>query len=176
MELDTIIQLLSNPERLIKVSNKKFAIVDDSDFEKLNKFKWYLNTGYAVTAKYVKGSGRKNQKQIRILMHRLIINCKKGEIIDHINGNKLDNRKVNLRICNFSENIRNSSKRKNCISRFKGVSKLNKKWRCRLTLNYKEIHIGTFENEIQAAMAYDISSRDLYGEFAKLNFPNGLWN
>lgn len=82
----------------ILLNNNNYAIVDDEDFEFLNKFNWHKSeTGYAVRC----------EKRKTIRMHRLIVNCPDDMLVDHINGNRLDNRKQNLRICTFNENIRN---------------------------------------------------------------------
>lgn len=90
-------------------------------------------------------------------------------MVDHINGNKLDNRKSNLRICTDAENARNSSKKS---GNFKGVQWRSDKhkFRARIMDNGKEIFIGYFTNEIEAAKAYDTKAKELFGEFARLNF------
>ena len=102
------------------------------------------------------------------------MNAPAGMQIDHINGNGLDNRKVNLRLCNSSQNQRNARKRKSGTSRFKGVDwhKESKKWRARICVNRKRIHIGRYKSEFEAAQAYDKKAIELFGEFASLNFPS----
>ncbi len=98
-----------------------------------------------------------------------------GLVVDHINHNGLDNRKENLRICTVAENCRNSrpSKRKNKLSKYKGVSfdKKRKVYRVLIWHNKKQYFLGTFKNETEAAKAYDRKARELFGEFAYLNFP-----
>jgi len=106
-----------------------------------------------------------------IRMHRLILKAQKGQQVDHINGNGLDNRKDNLRFCTSSQNYQNSRKRKNCSSKYKGVwwHKQSKKWQTGIVLNYKNYHLGYFTNEIEAAKAYDLTAAEFFGEFARLN-------
>jgi hypothetical protein len=153
----------------IQLTQNKVALVDDEDFDRLNKHKWYSsklrNCWYAW---------RHLGKHSTIKMHRevllLVKNDKKQ--IDHINCNGLDNRKENLRLCNYSENQQNRIKIKG-ISKYKGVdfSKKRNKWRVRINKDYKIYNLGEFTNEIDAAYAYDIHAMWLFGDFARLNFP-----
>src|SRR3990167_1658988 len=108
--------------KIIKLNKGKFAFVDDENLEWLNQWKWfYSKNGYAVRNVYVKGSGRKNQKTATILMHRVINNTPDGFITDHINRNRLDNRRENLRTVNESFNVINSPVRSDNSSGTKGV-------------------------------------------------------
>lgn len=152
----------------IELGNNQFAIVDFEDYEYLNELKWHIykngNHLYAKCAFY------ENKKQKNILMHRLILEPK-GKIIDHINGNGLDNRKCNLRICERHENALNRKKNINNVSGFKGVSwfKHSQKWRAQI--QYKKIvyYLGSYENPIDAAKAYNKAAIKFHGEFANLN-------
>lgn len=146
----------------IFLTKNKYAIVDDADFSWLSKFKWQIsgNNTYAVRTE--------NKKIIR--MHRLIMDCPNDKFIDHINGNKLDNRRENLRICIKAQNEVNKSKRKgNYTSKFKGVvyviGRRQKHWMARVS----KIFVGYFNSEIEAAQAYNIKARELYKDFIKLN-------
>lgn len=135
----------------------KIALIDNADFERVNKYSWNVNNGgYAI--------------HIHIAMHRFIMNTPKGMDTDHINGNRLDNRKKNLRICSRSQNHFNRKKRANTSSVYKGVywKKDRGKWRAVIIFN-KPIHIGYFTSEIDAAKSYNVKALELYGEFAKLN-------
>lgn len=145
----------------IKLTQGKYAIVDDEDFKWLNQWRWYYDGRYA----------RMNYKNKKIHMHRLIMNTPKGMDTDHINGNGLDNRRCNLRICTSSQNHINTKKRKNNTSGYKGVfsCQLSKNWRAQIRYNHKSIHIGNFINKIQAAKAYNQKAKELFGEFARLN-------
>ena len=94
--------------------------------------------------------------------------------VDHINGNPLDNRKSNLRICTNAENQRNRGVNKNNTSGYKGVcwAKQNKKWKARIKHNGKLIHLGYYKDKEEAARAYDKKAKELHGEYAYLNFPD----
>ena len=138
-----------------KLSGKFKAIVDDDVFEEVNKYNWAMaSLGYAQNYKLG-------------YLHRYILKAPKKVYVDHINGNPLDNRRENLRICTIAQNNQNARKHKSRLSRYKGVDFHNNKWR----VNVKKKHIGYFEKEIHAAMVYDIWAKELFGEFAKLNFP-----
>lgn len=145
----------------IKLTKNKVALIDDEDFEFLNQFKWYFNTGYAM---------RRNKKQT-ILMHRVINNTPDGMETDHINRKKLDNRRINLRSCTNQQNQMNSSKMINTTSKYKGVCWHinNKKWQ----VNIQNKYLGYFKSELEAAKAYDKAAKELFGEFARLNAGDG---
>jgi len=158
----------------IPLTQGKFAIVDDEDYERLVAMgKWYfMSNGYAVrTERYKRENGKFSYRQIR--MHREIMGLYFGDKIevDHINNNRLDNRRCNLRACSKSENNRNASLRKDNLCKFKGVSFniSSKKYRARIKFNKKNIHLGCFQNIIEAAAAYNAAALKYFGEFAKLN-------
>ena len=145
--------------------NYKFTLVDNDNFEELNKYRWMLNgTGYA----YRKHNNKKE------LMHRVILKITDSQIaIDHINRNKLDNRKENLRIASKSQNGANTEKTKKPTSSiFKGVSKKNNIFQATIRFNNKNYFIGYFHNEMEAAQNYDYYALKYFGEFACLNFPH----
>lgn len=110
----------------------------------------------------------------RISLHRYITNCPKGMVVDHINGNTLDNRKENLRICTNKENAYNQKKHKgNRHSKYKGVTfrkeLKSKPWEAMIYKDYKSKRLGYFATEIEAAKAYNMAAAEAYGQFAKLN-------
>ena len=154
----------------ISLTKGQFTIVDNEDFERLNQYKWFCsNRGYVCRNKKL-GYGKFNRKTE--WMHRLIINTPENMYTDHINGNKLDNRKSNLRICIKSENNRNVNKRKNNTSGYKGVffNKVWKTWFVKLTIGKKYITGGkTYKNPKEAAIRYNKLAKKYYGEFASLN-------
>lgn len=158
---------MSQKHKIIELTRGEVAMVDEDDFEKVSCFKWICTTrGYAAR-QISRGGKTKN-----IQMHSLIIDVPNGYVIDHINRNKLDNRKSNLRIATRTENNRNrypSNK-----TGYKGVSDRATCFRALISPNNKTLRLGDFKNPVHAAMAYDIAAKDLYGEFAYLNFPNGL--
>jgi hypothetical protein len=160
--------------KLIPLTQGKYAIVDDENYEWLSQYKWHThksrNTFYARRQKQIKG------KQIKIPMHREILGLKPKDKrkTDHKNHDGLDNRINNIRICTNAQNIRNQMIRKNCSSKYRGVywAKNCKKWAVSIKVNYKKIHLGCFNSEIDAAKAYDNAAKIYFGEFAVLNFVN----
>jgi len=157
----------------IQLTKGKVAMVDDSDFEELNRFKWC-----AIEQKGVFRAMRKCRcpfggKYHAIYMHRQIMSTPCGMETDHRNGDSLNNRRSNLRICTHTQNLQNQRRDpKKSSSCFKGVhrTKLTGKWQAYITQNGKRIHLGHFNNEIEAAKTYDAKAKELFGEFACLNF------
>lgn len=156
--------------KYIELSRGKRAIVDDEDYEWLNQWKWYCKQdNYAARV-----STTDNWKtQTFISMHRLIMNTPTGMTTDHKNGNSLDNRRCNLRIATHSENQFNRGKQKNCSSKYKGIhwDSTYGKWKAKIHKDDTTLHIGYFASETDAAMAYDYKATQLFGQFARLNFP-----
>lgn len=146
---------------------KNFAKVDDEDFERVSAIKWHLTNGYAVHTQYVRYDGKK-EIQRPIYMHRFIMGTPDGMDTDHVNSNKLDNRKQNLRVCTRGQNICNRRFKKNS-SYSRGTRPSGKKWFARITINRKIIHLGTYETIQEAANAYDEAAKKYHGKFAVLN-------
>lgn len=149
----------------IILTQGKVALVDDEDFERLNKHKWYCRNGYAV--RMTKFSLGKRQA---ILMHREIISPPQGLVVDHINGDGLDNRKKNLRACTHAENIRNQKLNRLNTTGYKGVCVNSKKWIARIKINGKLLYLGRYNTPEEAAQVYDEAARKYFGKFAKVNF------
>jgi len=152
----------------IPLTQGRFILVDNDRFEYLNSFHWVASIGgYAQTQRM------KNKVISRIRMHRMIMNAKKGERVDHINGNRLDNRVSNLRLCTNAENVRNSKIRSNNTTGYKGVyqhkSKSFNKFEAYIWVDYKKIILGYFKNKIDAAKAYNKGALKYHKEFAHLN-------
>ena len=142
----------------------KVAIVDDEDFERLNSFKWHYAGGYARRGFAVKG------KWFFHYMHRYALNV--DNIVDHINHDTLDNRKCNLRTVTGSQNHYNMKKWKlDASSKFKGVSwkKSKRRWTAYISVDKKQIGLGLFKEETDAAKAYNEAAARHYGDFALLN-------
>lgn len=156
--------LEDNVTKTIQLTRGKVALVDDADFEWLNTFKWCYSYGYAI--RKVGWPNRKTQ-----WMHREIAGTPAGMITDHINGDKLDNRRSNLRACNSSENKCNAVAQSNNTSGYKGVSwnKRSAKWEAQICVNRRGIHLGYFDTAEAAAKAYDEACIKLHGEFARTN-------
>lgn len=160
----------------IKLTQGKFALVDNEDFDFLNSFKWYyLKNAFNKNGYAVRNSPRKNRYRQPLRMHRIILNIQKGVMCDHIDGNGLNNQKSNLRICNNTENSRNrTAKGKNNTSGYKGVGYLRGKSgqtyiRAEISYNKKTCHLGLFKTTKEAAIAYNRKAIELFGEFARLN-------
>ncbi len=163
----------------IPLTQGRAALVDDEDYEYLSQWKWLYHRGYARRGVMIPASERTGAIKQKIAhMHRVIINAPAHLQVDHINGNRLDNRRSNLRLATQSQNIQNSRKHQTyggdaTSSQYKGVywDRGAQKWKSRVTLNKKSAHLGHFSSEIDAARAYDEAARKHYGEFALLNFP-----
>jgi hypothetical protein len=152
----------------IALTQNKFALVDDSDYGWLSQWKWQ-----AVKNKHnyyaVRGTG---SAQMR--MHRLILGLKPndGLQVDHINGNGLCNLRSNLRLCTNSQNQWNR-KRACGTSQYKGVhwNARLRKWVVQIRKNTVGDYLGLYDNEMEAAKTYDKKAKELFGQFASLNFP-----
>lgn len=159
-----------NTKHKTKNAGKYFAQVGDEDYDYLMQWNWYAhklgNTHYAIRGI------RKNKKHCLILMHRVLLNPKYKERVDHKDHDGLNNQRSNLRIATPSQNAANRKPNKNGYSKYLGVcfDKQTKKWRVFIRKNYKKINLGRFSNEIEAALAYDAAAVKYHGEFANLNF------
>ena len=156
----------------IPLTQGKFALVDDEDFEELNKHKWCAlkapKTFYAIR--------RDNDaKKSTVYMHRVILGLTNSKIqSDHRDTNGLNNQRNNLRPCTNLQNQRNKTCKINGTSKYKGVywNKKAKKWNIRISVNKKRIYGKSFTDEIEAAKAYDEMAKLYFGEFAYLNFKD----
>jgi hypothetical protein len=155
------------------------AIVDEEDYERVAAHKWCAAVEHRADGServYVQRSARKHGRgQVTEKLHRFIINAPDGLQVDHINGNPLDNRRENMRLCTTSENTRNQRAGMGGISAFKGVCyhKASAKWLAYIKVNAKQKHLGQFADETDAARAYDAAAIKHFGEFARINFPGG---
>jgi hypothetical protein len=151
--------------RYIPLTQNLFALVDAEDYERLKDYKWHVNRSGPRGTIY---AGRRERNRL-ILMHRQIMNPPKGKVVDHINGNGLDNRRCNLRICDQRQNAHNNRGHADRKSRFLGVNPTGDKWFGKVGREY----LGVFDDEVEAAKARDRKAQELYGEHAWLNFPPG---
>lgn len=156
--------------QLIQLGKKGFTKVDKDDFVKFSKFKWWVTKLANGTFPRAYRSVQKNGKVTRIYLSREILNAPKGVFVDHINGDSLDNRKLNLRLSNSFQNNCNRKPMSNNKSGFKGIYQSKGKYMARITKNKKRYFIGTFLNKEDAAKAYDVMAKKLFGNFAWLNF------
>lgn len=160
----------------IPLTKGKFALVDDEDYEYLMQWKWRVDVGgYAVREQHVSG-GKKNEIRHMVQMHRVINKTPDGLKTDHIDGDKLNNVRGNLRNATPSQNKANAGPYKNNKSGFKGVSwsRLNKKWVAQIKVAGRRIHLG-YHRDIKAAVrAYNTAAVKFFGQFAKLNKSEGV--
>lgn len=153
--------------RHLKVKDKEI-LLDDSDYDYFSKFKWYLQYSgknvYAQTKILVGGVFRTTY------LHRLITDCPTGMVVDHINGNGLDNRRENLRICTHRDNCRNTDSRTG-TSKYKGVSwhESRNKWTAQIHADGVKYHLGYFMSEVVAAKAYNKAAEEFHEGYARLN-------
>ncbi len=157
----------------IPLSQGKVAIIDDDDLHKIEQggswsfAKRKYGGGYAQKTVYSKGKWK------TLLLHRVVLGIMDSKIkIDHINGDKLDCRKANLRIATTNQNTKNRLKHTKSTSKYKGVCFVTKsqKWRASIRFNYKSYFLGEFHSEEDAAKKYDEYALKFFGEFANLNF------
>lgn len=154
------------------VGKGKSIIVSPCDFERVKAHKWWMKTTNGK--EYIRSYDYIDHKQKVISLHRFIMQPKQNEEVDHINGNGLDNRRENLRVCTTAENVRNVPKRKDCKSKYKGtvfVKNLNR-WRARIQVNGKRYYSScSYKTEEEASERFNEMAIQYHGEFARLNFP-----
>lgn len=164
--------------KLVPVSGGNFALVDEEDYEKVMAYSWQFSHGYAqrhMSNKECKEQGVPRKTMAR--MHRIICGVTANLDVDHINTNGLDNRKSNLRPATVSQNIAWARKqfmaRPDAVttSRFKGVSWRSDRhrWTAYCGTGANRAHLGCFQSEEEAALAYNKKALEMYGEFARLN-------
>jgi hypothetical protein len=146
------------------------ALVDDEDFDAVSAGgKWYAKprhrTFYAARNHWLNG------KSIHVQMHGLITGL---NFVDHANGDGLDNRRVNLRVADRSQNMMNRAMNLNNKSGFKGVHKDKTRWRAGIQVDRRRISLGGFATPEEAARAYDVAALHYFAEFARPNFPQEI--
>ena len=160
--------------RRIKLGGGKYAKVDEYIYYKFGHLKWCtVGDDIKYAARIVEEA--KSRRIITEYLHRKIMNADKGELIDHQNGDGLDERIANLRPATHSQNACNSRRDKTkTLSKYRGVSysKRKMKWFAAIRDNRKKVWLGYFDNETDAAKAYDRAAKKYQGEFARLNFAN----
>jgi hypothetical protein len=147
-----------------------FAIVDEEDYERVSQHRWGVekgkNTFYALSRRKYETAGQ------NLRMHRLVVECPPDMLIDHRNGNGLDNQKQNLRICTNTQNMQNQRKQHRGSNTYKGAywEPGRRRWRASIAVNGKTMHLGHYATEEEAARAYDRKAIELFGDFARINF------
>lgn len=160
----------------IPLTQAQMTIVDDEDYEWLLRWRWYyvheVRGGYAVRSQWEKATKtRKRIQMSRVIMRRFCKQDLTGLIVDHINGNALDNRRCNLRVCTVRENAYNRKPNANSSSQYRGVTWLGHKgkWQAGIKVDGRNHHLGQFDDEKAAARAYDRAAALHFGEYARLN-------
>lgn len=159
----------------IPLTKGSVALVDERDFIELNKYKWYADTaGYACR------DTQKGGKRQHLYMHRVILGVQTSMETDHINGNKSDNRRNNLRLVTGTQNSMNRSKTKPGTSQYKGVSlsmpprQKTTRWAARVKKAGQLVYREHFTSEVAAAKAYDKAAKHYHGKYARLNFSEDI--
>lgn len=162
----------------IDVGHGRKAVVNEADYSTIDKYTWGAAKSKGGQIWYAQTNiKRKNGKYSPVQMHKLIVpDVPSGMVRDHVNGNGLDNRRKNIRICEPKHNSRNQqAHRDKKHSRYKGVAIMpgnrTRPWFARIIVDYKQIYLGWFGTEIEAARAYDGGARQYFGEYARVNFP-----
>jgi hypothetical protein len=153
--------------RYIPLTRGLHAIVDAKNYEWLSRYKWCAQARRDGATFYAcRNSGRRT-----IMMHREIMKPPPGKVVDHINGNGLDNREDNMRNCTQAQNALNSRSRMSRKSRFRGVDPAGDKWQANFKYRGQTHYLGVFDDEVEAAKARDRKAYELNGPYAYLNFP-----
>lgn len=161
----------------IPLTRGKYTIIDDVDAD-LADIKWYAKDGrgefYAARCVRLRPCVRKMVRMHRVILERILgRKLKSGEVVDHVDGNGLHNTRNNIRLATYTQNSANAHKwNRATTSAYRGVSwhSASNKWRATIRCNGACKHIGIFDTEVEAALAYDKYARDMFGEFCKPNF------
>lgn len=155
---------------LIPLSRGFFAIVDVADLPLVAGYSWWAkingNTVYAA-ADIQHGPGKRE----RLLMHRVIMNASRGEMVDHIDGNGLNNRRANLRIATKSQNMMNSRVRRDSSSGYRGVTfcRFTGRWQANIKAKGKRIFLGRYDTPEEASEVYQKAAEKYFGEFRRVD-------
>src|ERR1051325_6552 len=160
----------STMPKTIPLMHGLVSIVDDGDFEIVRGLKWKAYKSSKSQSFYARLHVRENGKYRTVLMHRLLMNAKDGQEIDHIDNNGLNNQRANLRFSTREQNMRNRPPNKNNKSGYKGVSFYKGKYDASIRHEGSRYKLGHFTSPAEAARAYDAKAKELFGDFAYLNF------
>jgi len=151
----------------IQLTQGKMALVDDEDYVFLSQWKWHVhankNKNYAIHTTYDTSTKKKG----KMIMHRIIVDVAHGFEVDHIDGNGLNNQKINLRICTHSENTKNQGKHKNNTSVYKGVyyNKDKQKYQVNMMIGGIYKYVGRFTSKEEAYRAYCLKASEVHKDF-----------
>src|SRR5690606_25463401 len=167
MDRDFPLPILVEGSKWIQLGHDRFTLVDEDDYHILNKHNWSVHKKYAYRIEFIDG------KRVHIYMHRLLTDAPSLQEIDHINGDTLDNRKSNLRFATRSQNAMNKVDRGvGSETGYRGVYfTKNNCFYSIITINRKQLYLGTYNYAKSAAEAYDDAARLYFGEYGRYNFP-----
>ena len=155
----------------ISLTRGYMTTVDDADVPLITNYSWWAlvsRSGPVYACAYVRGSGRRRTK--KVLMHRLLLGASEGQEIDHVDGDGLNNRRINLRFCTRAQNVTNNDVRRDSTSGFKGVERTPRgRYHAYIKKDGHKRHLGAFATPIEAAAAYNRAADGLYGPFARGN-------
>lgn len=145
----------------LPLTKGKVAAIDSEDIARVSMWNWCFGNKYAQ---------RTSSGHIIVPLHRVLAGATDGIFVDHIDGDKLNNRKSNLRLCSIAENSRNQKRRSTNTSGYKGVSfhRSSGKWHARITKHYRTIFLGEFGSAKEASAAYIIASREHHGDYGNV--------
>lgn len=165
----------STPFHIIPITGGKSILIDECDLHLVQSHKWLARPNSQGSYYVARTKKRNPLPPTTIYLHRIIMDAKPGEYVDHRNRNPLDNRRSNLRFCTPSQNQQNHKRRSKAnTSGYKGVctSRAGKPWRAQITIEGRSRSLGQYNTKEEAARAYDAAAIAHFGEFATLNFPN----
>ena len=156
----------NHPMVTLTISNTT-TLIDEASLPLVEQYCWTLHTSSANQV-YVRGYRKGENKNKKKYLHRILLDAKPGEIVDHKNGDRLDNRMCNLRICTSGQNAANRHVVQSKTSNFKGVhfEQQTGRWRSEINFKHKKYRLGRFDTQEEAAAAYARKAVALYGEFA----------
>ncbi len=151
-----------------RAQRKLYALVDDADFENVIDYRWRLNSkGYAIRSYSIDG------KEILVALHREIMQPPPGLVVDHIDHDKLNNTRANLRVITQQQNLMNRRLFRNSSTGFKGVTFQHDQWHARIEKDGQVIHLGFYTDLKTAALVYDCAAVTLFGaEYVWRNLPD----
>lgn len=150
----------------IDVGGGLLALIDDEDLPRVTPFTWRIREDAYVQRTWIEGG-----RTCHELLHRFIMNALEDQVVDHENGDRWDCQKGNLRVATLSQNAANrptTSKERD----WKGIYPHGNRWKARIKLEGQNVYLGSFQTPQEAAYAYDVAAKRLFGDFARLNFPS----
>jgi len=153
--------------REIPLTQGKVALVDDADYEELNQWKWYAWKSHGIW--YARRTLNDVVPKGFVLMHRAILNAPIGILVDHQDGDGLNNQRSNIRLATRAQNGHNRGPLRNNKSGYKGVSRSRNRWRAQIQMGGKVVYLGLFREKERAARAYQKAARGIHKDFYRVS-------